>query len=709
MRKNILLILFTTFIFSQNQAQNIIYYETASFCKSAMVIGGYNKYKGDIVIPSTINVDTKKKGPNGYYYITETYKVEGIDHSAFSQCDSLESISFPETLRFISSNAFKNCKLLTDVRIPAKVESIGGASVTISSSVTYDDYKYAFSGCENLENIYVYWPNRFNAMFTGFDEGEYETRYSYNFVSEDVHTTVWYAAEDCNIKALGPKKRFVPGAFEVIEDRNFFSTSFSLPPYPEYPNRHIVSITYNGEELYPQDSIYTITNIEDNSLHSIAAIVHDDETGEDIATSFNVKTKALNISLSTTKIGQTTIKTRISATNEKDAIYSEIGVYYDGNYYPADNDRYVIFSNLIPNKTYKMYPYAIYNGNIKIAATATEITTQGLTPQIEMLDLTPTSFTAKGKYANIDATVNETGFTDYDASELLTLTGLDPATKYTIEYYVKTKEGSNEKVTTTFTTPALEMTTLNPKVVSNSCAIVAATTNMSDEETNAGFQWRKYEAPETLPSSEGYAAIYDGQLEGYIKNLQATSFYNVRAFYKSTAGKYYYSDWVTFDPSDFSYFEPTVHTYPTEELTANSAKVKGYVLQGTDAITEQGFVYWPTGTNKANATRSVTVPENASIVIAKGQVMNATLEGLTPSTTYNFCAFVTTASGTIYGEEHSFTTKADETGIESLESEQPTPSIIGYYDLNGRKLSEPQHGITIVRYSDGTARKILSK
>lgn len=418
-------------------------------------------------------------------------------------------------------------------------------------------------------------------------------------------------------------------------------------------------------------------------------------------------TKTPNIAIKQISETQTTTTLHVSVSNDSTVQIYDITI----NDSPVNKNGNITVQGLIPAKKYTFIAKIYYNEEFYLNKSAS-FQTLGLNPQIDLGEVTPTTCEFKGTFNIVDANLKEAYFS-FLGEELQTgdynFQGLDPSTKYTIEYYVKTKEGSNEKVTRTFTTPALEMTTLNPKVVSNSCAIVAATTNMSDEETNAGFQWRKYEAPETLPSSEGYAAIYDGQLEGYIKNLQATSFYNVRAFYKSTAGKYYYSDWVTFDPSDFSYFEPTVHTYRTEELTANSAKVKGYVLQGTDAITEQGFVYWPTGTNKANATRNVTVPENASIVIAKGQVMNATLEGLTPSTTYNFCAFVTTASGTIYGEEHSFTTKADETGIELLESEQPTPSIIGYYDLNGRKLSEPQHGITIVRYSDGTARKILTE
>lgn len=77
-------------------------------------------------------------------------------------------------------------------------------------------------------------------------------------------------------------------------------------------------------------------------------------------------------------------------------------------------------------------------------------------------------------------------------------------------------------------TPSLEFINLQPRVVNSTCAIAAATTNISEEETNVGFQWKKYDAPESLNPNEGYTAIYDGTLEGYIKNLQPT-YYNVRA------------------------------------------------------------------------------------------------------------------------------------------------------------------------------------
>ena len=49
------------------------------------------------------------------------------------------------------------------------------------------------------------------------------------------------------------------------------------------------------------------------------------------------------------------------------------------------------------------------------------------------------------------------------------------------------------------------------------------------------------------------------------------------------------------------------------------------------------------------------------------------------------------------------------TGIEELETDKTSPSIVGYYDLNGKLINGKQRGAVIVRYSDGTARKVLVK
>ena len=49
------------------------------------------------------------------------------------------------------------------------------------------------------------------------------------------------------------------------------------------------------------------------------------------------------------------------------------------------------------------------------------------------------------------------------------------------------------------------------------------------------------------------------------------------------------------------------------------------------------------------------------------------------------------------------------TGIEEVETDKTAPTLVGYYDLNGRPINGKQRGAVIMRYSDGTARKVLVK
>ena len=49
------------------------------------------------------------------------------------------------------------------------------------------------------------------------------------------------------------------------------------------------------------------------------------------------------------------------------------------------------------------------------------------------------------------------------------------------------------------------------------------------------------------------------------------------------------------------------------------------------------------------------------------------------------------------------------TGIEELETDKTAPTIVGYYDLNGKPINGKQRGAAILRYSDGTTRRELMK
>ena len=96
---------------------------------------------------------------------------------AFS-CNSLESITIPNSVMIIDDSAFKNCNNLTNVKIGNGVKTIGDGvfsgcnsleSITIPDSVTSVG-EYAFAGCSSLNNVYITDIDAWcNIKFAGFD------------------------------------------------------------------------------------------------------------------------------------------------------------------------------------------------------------------------------------------------------------------------------------------------------------------------------------------------------------------------------------------------------------------------------------------------------------------------------------------------------------------------------------------------------------
>ena len=79
---------------------------------------------GELVIPDTI----------------EGNPVTSIGDWAFFQCNSLTSITIPDSVTSIGGGAFQNCTSLTSITIPDSVASIGN---------------YAFYGCTSMTKIEV--------------------------------------------------------------------------------------------------------------------------------------------------------------------------------------------------------------------------------------------------------------------------------------------------------------------------------------------------------------------------------------------------------------------------------------------------------------------------------------------------------------------------------------------------------------------------
>ena len=321
--------------------------------------------------------------------------------------------------------------------------------------------------------------------------------------------------------------------------------------------------------------------------------------------------------------------------------------------------------------------------------------TQNITPTIVRTEGTASSLLAKASYLEGDAIVTNQRVTINDETvegNSLYLNGLKPNTSYMATYTIRLANNYEYSRSYYLKTDELKFVNEQPKVISEGNVIIGATSNLDWEETNVGFQWRRTDWTDDFASNEASAYQFEGKIEGYIRNMKTTYLWKFRPYYESADGSRFYGDWLGIDPTNTSYFEPTVHTYANITVDGNSAEVKGYAQRGTDNVVSQGFMYWKTSPQpspKEREMRAPAVPSGAQKVEASGTVMEANLTGLDYNTEYCYVAYVTTSEGeTFYGEEKRFMTGENPDGIENL-----TPTLSkgegakGVYDLSGRQMN----------------------
>lgn len=617
----------------------------------------------DIIIPTTI---TK------------------IGNYAFVNCSSLNSITIPNSITSIGKSAFSGCSGLTSVTIPNSVTSI---------------YSDAFSGCTLTPlrlNCYV--GHSITVSSGSVIECLFADLNSIN-TNSGVTKSAWNQYKyDLEPFCLGA--RIIP-----TENKDF-------DPSIVFTKTEVVISGYNEE---------AITTIIDNTKTNIVK-------GQNPGKSYNYNINSYTADGTKYRIQAGEFRTRDTypiyyALSSTQTSVRVSGIIYEvdptvevaeigfilGPYdeYKEYKGKDLVFEDLKPAWTHYIVPVVKDKNGNTLNGTSLGINTRGWDFYANKT-VGPTTAVLKASFTEKEAKADECWW-EFDGQRVsnknMTLLSLAPQREYKPKFYIKYKDTTYPPFEAAISTGALELTTLQPKGVSSTCAIVAATTNISDLEPMVGFQWKKYDAPASLAPSEGYGAICDGVLEGYLKNLQSTSYYNVRPFYKDAQNKYYYGDWVTFDPSDFSFFEPTVRTYPVEEVTQTSATVRGYALSGTENITSQGFQYWISG-GSHHAPALAPAAEDIKTVTVKGQVMVVTFEDLEPGCTYTYRAFVETESGFTYGDEQTFTTEAVD-GVGYVQAEEVT--VVGYYTLTGLRSDKPHQGLNIVVYSNGKTRKMIMK
>ncbi len=233
---------------------------------------------------------------------------------------------------------------------------------------------------------------------------------------------------------------------------------------------------------------------------------------------------------------------------------------------------------------------------------------------------------------------SEPGFTLVapDGTELYTVSGMSGYSPY---MFTTDCGGSGPVITDpTVTTGAATN-------IAQTTATLNGTINNPDNVTITamGFEWKATAGGTYTPVTvTGNNLTYD------LTNLTANTGYTYKAFITFN-GNTVYGDEVTFTTLEQGQLtEPSATTNPATNVTQTTATLNGAITNPDNVtITAQGFEW------KAASAANYTV------LNATGSTMSSTLNNLTANTNYTYRAFVTTANGTHYGSDVTFTTLED--------------------------------------------------
>ena len=183
--------------------------------------------------------------------------------------------------------------------------------------------------------------------------------------------------------------------------------------------------------------------------------------------------------------------------------------------------------------------------------------------------------------------------------------------------------------------------------------------------TAMGFEWKATAGGTYTPVTvTGNNLTYD------LTNLTANTGYTYKAFITFN-GTTVYGDEVTFTTLEQGQLtEPSATTNPATNVTQTTATLNGAITNPDNVtITAQGFEW------KAASASSYTV------LNATGSTMSSTLNNLTANTNYTYRAFVTTANGTHYGSDVTFTT------LEEIPEPCDVPTNLHATDIQNEAIS----------------------
>lgn len=633
-----------------------------SALKSILVEAGNKYFESDGTALYNKTKDTLICFPRGVTDVVVPQSVKTIGRKAFFGCDSLQNIMFDDGVSdlVIEERAFEKCKNINKFVITSAIKEVKDDAfkdahinqLIITTTRPESFYRtYFLSGC-TIETIYA-------------PASDLSTIKNYKS-SSLIPLDAIYVASDITIGSRSI-------AFKLV--KNETPSGLDELPANTYPCVKIGDTEIEADEngryvhagLVPERTFtYTIS----------AKDSHGNKVGS--AYSFTKKTaslfKSFTLYSGQTYVASSNIRLNVDPEMEQP---DECRFVYGPSYTKSCDLKYsdevqsIKLTGFWPSTTVTLKYQELKGGRVTYSKEY-YIMTEGMGLSAEFGKITPTSYTMTGSRnkTSHDAEVVDEGWTlDRETitrhGSTLHVTGCEPESYIYAGYAVMVKNGSETKLyyyspSKSKQLPALTLETVTEaKATSNTVALICATTNIDDEEANTGFEWRRYDAPDLVPSSKANCPVVDGVMTGALRNLSASTYYKFRPFYKAESGKTWYGEWSAFGTADaYVYFDPTVRTYAAVCHDENSATVSGFIIAGSDDIKEQGFEYWKRDDAYATAkhTTATTDDNTHQTVVATGQRMSAVLQNLEPNTTYIVRAYVTTEHGTTYGEEQIFST-----------------------------------------------------
>lgn len=633
-----------------------------SALKSILVEAGNKYFESDGTALYNKTKDTLICFPRGVTDVVVPQSVKTIGRKAFFGCDSLQNIMFDDGVSdlVIEERAFEKCKninkfVITSAIKEVKYDAFKDAHINqliITTTRPESFYRtYFLSGC-TIETIYA-------------PASDLSTIKNYKS-SSLIPLDAIYIASDITIGSRSI-------AFKLV--KNETPSGLDELPANTYPCVKIGDTEIEADEngryvhagLVPERTFtYTIS----------AKDSHGNKVGS--AYSFTKKTaslfKSFTLYSGQTYVASSNIRLNVDPEMEQP---DECRFVYGPSYTKSCDLKYsdevqsIKLTGFWPSTTVTLKYQELKGGRVTYSKEY-YIMTEGMGLSAEFGKITPTSYTMTGSRnkTSHDAEVVDEGWTlDRETitrhGSTLHVTGCEPESYIYAGYAVMVKNGSETKLyyyspSKSKQLPALTLETVTEaKATSNTVALICATTNIDDEEANTGFEWRRYDAPDLVPSSKANCPVVDGVMTGALRNLSSSTYYKFRPFYKAESGKTWYGEWSAFGTADaYVYFDPTVRTYAAVCHDENSATVSGFIIAGSDDIKEQGFEYWKRDDAYATAKHTTATSDDNThqTVVATGQRMSAVLQNLEPNTTYIVRAYVTTEHGTTYGEEQIFST-----------------------------------------------------